>query len=330
MARLPITPILSCLAASWLLVGCGSPTGSVADAAEAPDSVQTSAAALPDGEACTVFATVRTETGGPVSEFSVSVRDPGFADRLGDVWVARFPIESIDCFGIRNLVVPERDPSDLGVVRFQWDDVPRAELSAHCLSDDHPSEVDLSRRADGDWDLSIVLLDRPDGPGYGFRPLNDDDRFELRYPMLRTFDGNGTASPVRWLHPGRIEARVDPREDPFEWTISASGLVPVHGDSSDFVHEGGGRWFVPIELREGFGERITVRDESGALLPGVSVIVDGEYFGVTDDRGRFDVQTASRPGRISVQADGYRVVRDDWQGPSHWGHTYVLTPEKGS
>ena len=101
---------------------------------------------------------------------------------------------------------------------------------------------------------------------------------------------------------------------PMTWWVAAEGYVPQWGTEGaiagtepfkDMVFH-----VIPVALEPGWGARIEARElASRDALAGVEVVVDGEFAGVTDATGRFELTRPQKPAQIDLRREGWHFVR---------------------
>ncbi|MCB1007015.1 MAG: carboxypeptidase regulatory-like domain-containing protein, partial [Acidimicrobiales bacterium] len=135
-----------------------------------------------------------------------------------------------------------------------------------------------------------------------------------------------------------------PPGTPLRWFVQAAGYAPVWGDESGFEDSPDGK-LAEVRLGRGWGAQFLLRagdpvqyvrsrprewpgwnienssDFLGALacapIPGVRVEVDGETHAVSDSEGTVRVSLPSRPSRVSLFCEGWRLVAVEPVSP-HW------------
>jgi len=253
----------------------------------------------------TVHGRARTESGAALPKFSVYAY---LRDAPRKQWSAHYFTEvqmcgtGIDHFiGLEAGSVPE-------VGRFRFERVPAGPLIVRASTKGRACTATLTERPDGDLDLDVVVHDRADSPGIGFRVERAEGESSpgMLTVSTRAHDG-GPGLP--WIvYSGQILAREGVLASEFEWSVTANGRRPVYGTQHDFIPETAGRAFARVHLERGWGTRVLVRDLAGAPLAGLAILVDGELAGYTDADGMLELALDEAPVRIEVDAPGLRPI----------------------
>lgn len=102
---------------------------------------------------------------------------------------------------------------------------------------------------------------------------------------------------------GIVRAASIPVDDPFEWMVSALGYVPRWGTEQDFAAGA----TVEVALDPGWGAELFLFADEMQPVSGVTVLLDGEIAGISDEGGRLRVVRAAAPERLTIASDEWRV-----------------------
>jgi len=282
----------------------------------------------------TVRGTARTETGGPLKDFKLTL---SLVEHPECSWITTYERHRFCGNGMdHGVLVEEVDETELGT--FLFEAVPAGAVSVRAWSQSVACAVEVRETDSGDLAVDVVQLDGA-GDGYGFRVRMPDGSPAKGFTVgTRPRDGGSML-----FDKGRNEepiARGVPEARSLEWAVWRRGTRPVYGTQADFLPEGGGRFFAQVQLESGWGTRILVCDPNGTPLLGADVMVDGERAGVTDPRGQLELERAQRPDSIEVRYRDWSLVGDgdaklrrqtnaaNWwtSGPTSGWHEVILAP----
>lgn len=189
--------------------------------------------------------------------------------------------------------------------------VPPGDLQIYLSHVSNALRITSSERADGDVELEIRLLEES-APGAGFR-LGEHFEPELSWlpPTWEITPLDGGPMISGNCTNGAVVMDIDLARRPFRWTVRHSGHRTVHGDHTDFVDAGNGRFFADAPLIPGWSTEVRVADQHGSPIRGAEVLSEGVLLGVTNASGSVYVDAKTMPERLEVIAvDGAR------RGPS--------------
>jgi len=281
-----------------------------------------------------VHGTLRTDSGGPLPELSVVVRQR-WSNRYS-YWVFTHEEETWCGTGIDFRTDP--DPEDLSRATFTLRWTPEADLNARAnlWEPGLGARVRWNEREDGDLDCEVVVLDAADSVGYGIWLVdvpnvpgkgrvegNDWARLHVRTQGVERLWDTGFESG-QWIDGDGPTAGVD------EWAVMVKGCRPVQLEPTDFIAAPTGGAFATPRFELGWGTRLIVQDSLGAPLANAQVWADDEPLGTTDGDGRFDIALEKRPTELRVESaapgSGSRryALSGDWGADEPWLELRVI------
>ena len=96
-----------------------------------------------------------------------------------------------------------------------------------------------------------------------------------------------------------------PCNTPISWLIKAPGRAPEYGEMNLEETRNSAR-IAPV-LRAGWGEGLKVVHADGTPASGLTVLLDGEKAGLTDDKGTLTLRANQSPQHLSLRAGMHRL-----------------------